>query len=61
MAPECLRDKKTDKKGYSGQLADIWSLGVVFYCVLELKLPFFDENLLQLFNKIEGEKYVIFN
>lgn len=56
MAPECLKDKKSGKGGYSGQQADIWSLGVVLYCIVERKLPFYDENLLQLFQKIESEK-----
>ncbi len=52
MAPECLKENKQDKSGYVGQMADVWSLGVVMYCVITLKLPFSDDNMMQLFNKI---------
>jgi [calcium/calmodulin-dependent protein kinase] kinase len=46
MAPECLKENKNDKSGFDGKLADIWSLGVVLYCIVELKLPFQDDNML---------------
>ena len=57
MAPECLKENKNEKSGYLGQLADVWSLGVVMYAISELKLPFQDENMLQLFNKIQTFEY----
>ena len=45
MAPECLKDNK-EKSGYLGQQADVWALGVTFYCLIYLKLPFKETNLL---------------
>lgn len=37
-APEVLT---MDKTGYSGRKADIWALGVCFFCFCFLELPFF--------------------
>ena len=51
MAPESLKDSK-DKSGFYGQQADIFSLGVTFYCLLYQKLPFYHDNMLELFNQI---------
>jgi len=31
MSPEAL-NKDTSSKGYSGRAADIWALGISFYC-----------------------------
>ncbi|CAD8092914.1 unnamed protein product [Paramecium primaurelia] len=57
VAPECLREnKKSDIPGYNGHLADIWSLGVVLYCIVELRLPFQSEIMLELFNQIETKE-----
>jgi serine/threonine protein kinase len=39
MSPESLRD--TTGEGYCGIMSDLWSLGVTFYCLMYLKLPFF--------------------
>ncbi|XP_027354272.1 CBL-interacting serine/threonine-protein kinase 5-like [Abrus precatorius] len=47
VAPEILR-----KKGYDGSKADIWSCGVVLYVLLAGFLPFQDENLMTMYNKV---------
>ncbi|KAK7351351.1 hypothetical protein VNO77_10732 [Canavalia gladiata] len=47
VAPEVLR-----KKGYDGSKADIWSCGVVLYVLLAGFLPFQDENLMTMYNKV---------
>ncbi len=49
MAPESLKDSK-DKSGFYGQISDIFSLGVTFYCLIYRKLPFAHNNLMELFN-----------
>ncbi|KAL2236104.1 UNVERIFIED_CONTAM: CBL-interacting serine/threonine-protein kinase 25 [Sesamum indicum] len=52
IAPEVLR-----MKGYDGAKADIWSCGVVLYVLLAGFLPFQDENLIAMCNKIFRAEY----
>ena len=52
MPPEAL-SKETSKQGYDGKLADIWSLGVTFYCFTFLELPFAGSNLAEVFEVIK--------
>ncbi|KAM7255719.1 hypothetical protein ACFE04_008617 [Oxalis oulophora] len=47
VAPEVLR-----KKGYHGSQTDIWSCGVILYVLLAGFLPFQDDNLINMYNKI---------
>ncbi|KAM3132687.1 hypothetical protein pb186bvf_015232 [Paramecium bursaria] len=57
VAPECLRESKdTDIPGYNGFLSDIWGLGIVAYCMVEKKLPFQSDNMLELFKQIESKE-----
>ncbi|XP_057738699.1 CBL-interacting serine/threonine-protein kinase 25-like [Arachis stenosperma] len=47
VAPEVLR-----KRGYDGSKADTWSCGVILYVLLAGFLPFRDENLMTMYNKV---------
>ncbi|EGR32237.1 protein kinase domain protein, partial [Ichthyophthirius multifiliis] len=51
MPPEAL-NKESAKKGYSGKKADIWALGVTFFSFAFLQLPFYGNNLLEIFQTI---------
>ena len=53
-APEVI-----NKVPYNGYAADIWSLGVVLYVILAGCLPFDEENLVQLFEKVSAGEYTM--
>ena len=53
-APEVI-----NKAPYSGYAADIWSLGVVLYVILAGCLPFDEENMVQLFEKVTAGEYTM--
>jgi [calcium/calmodulin-dependent protein kinase] kinase len=55
MPPEALSKEKS-KEGYNGKKADIWSLGVSFFCFTFLELPFSGANLVEIFEVIKEKK-----
>ncbi|EGG22010.1 putative protein serine/threonine kinase [Cavenderia fasciculata] len=44
---------------YEGQKADVWSCGVILYALLTGKLPFDDENIRRLLNKVKNGAFVM--
>ena len=53
-APEMISGKE-----YNGLYSDLWSCGVVLYCMLCGKLPFDDEKIKVLYRKIKTGDYII--
>lgn len=53
-APEVVR-----RKPYSGYAADIWSLGALLYVILAGCLPFDEDNMVTLFEKISKAEFNI--
>ncbi|PIA44067.1 hypothetical protein AQUCO_01800249v1 [Aquilegia coerulea] len=47
VAPEILR-----KKGYDGSKVDIWSCGVILFVLLAGFLPFQDQNIIKMYQKV---------
>ena len=54
VSPEMLQPGS-----YSGQGADVWSLGVILYTVLVGHYPFFDSSPLHLFSKVRSGYYQV--
>lgn len=52
MAPEVLKEQ-----GYDGKKADLWSSGVILYAMMAGYLPFDDQNMNVLCDKIEAGDY----
>lgn len=52
LSPEIL-----SRKSYNAKLVDVWCLGVTFYVMLTAKLPFYDQNLSKLKDKISHCEY----
>jgi len=46
----------TPKETYSGKMADIWQLGVTLYALVYGRVPFFDENIMKVYEKIRFDE-----
>lgn len=44
------------KESYSGKMADIWQLGVTLYALVYGHVPFHDESIINLYEKIQSEE-----
>jgi serine/threonine-protein kinase HSL1, negative regulator of Swe1 kinase len=53
-SPEVISGKQ-----YQGSTADIWSCGVVLYALLAGKLPFDDQDMVHLLDKVKAGKYIM--
>jgi [calcium/calmodulin-dependent protein kinase] kinase len=53
--PEAL-SQQPGEPPYSGKVADIWSLGVTLYSLVFGQVPFKDDNILALYNKIRTQQ-----
>ncbi|KAL4490246.1 hypothetical protein ABPG72_004285 [Tetrahymena utriculariae] len=54
LAPEVIQNM-----GYDGHMADIWSLGVILFFTISGRLPFEDENVAKLLEKIVSVEYTM--
>lgn len=52
VAPEALKENLST---YSGKALDIWQMGVTLYSFVYGQVPFHDENILNLYNKIKND------
>ncbi|KAL4468337.1 hypothetical protein ABPG72_010738 [Tetrahymena utriculariae] len=55
MPPEAL-SKENSKEGYNGKKADVWSLGVTFFCFTFLEIPFQGSTLQEIFEVIKEKE-----
>lgn len=55
-APECLDEQL--EEGYSGRAMEIWALGVTLFALLFGHVPYYDDNLFELYRIIQEEPVV---
>lgn len=58
MCPESGKNNE-HSAGFSGKRADIWALGVTLFAFTYLNVPFDGENILEIYENIENQKYFI--
>ena len=56
-SPEYAPPEMIARKTYSGQEADIWSMGVILYILICGKLPFEDQHMGRLYTRIMSGNY----
>ena len=56
MCPESGKNNE-HSAGFSGKRADIWALGVTLFAFTYLNVPFDGENVLEISENIENQKY----
>ena len=54
-APECLDE---ERRNYSGQAIDMWSLGVTLFALVYGDVPFQDENVYRLYERVKKDPVV---
>jgi serine/threonine protein kinase len=58
MSPELCKKNTKIEEWQIGYFADIWALGISLYCMVYLKLPFFDHSMVGLINAIESKEHL---
>lgn len=58
-SPHYASPEVVQGKSYKGCTSDIWSCGVILYALLVGRLPFDDENIRHLLEKVKRGKYVM--
>lgn len=58
-SPHYASPEVVEGKAYRGYMSDIWSCGVILYALLVGRLPFDDENIRRLLEKVKKGKYVM--
>jgi serine/threonine protein kinase len=58
-SPHYASPEVVQGKAYKGYTSDIWSCGVILYALLVGRLPFDDENIRHLLEKVKRGKYMM--
>lgn len=58
---EYLEALAASRESYSGKMADIWQLGVTLFALVFGRVPFHDESIIKLYEKIQSESLRFLN